>query len=291
MKKLIKNKTALFFALFLFAFFAAVQSGSFDRFGDKWVNKELVNQNIQYLNLYHQQGIENSVKLSEIYTTLRLFQSAEVGVSFIIKYQVHIGETVAALTKLVEQGIAVSAGTSVITDILKITQELSNFLSPYLFKMTLLAAATFFLFFSISRHHHLTKISQIIKEIMIMLFLVSYLVVPYAIHFSAWLGQEVTAQFKQDSQIQMSEFHKTVAKPKKENELKRIAEDAIHELERAIIDVTHVLGVIRNFVIRHLAVVVIDGILMPLTIFFVLSWIIRNIILYIRRYIYNLEYT
>ncbi len=274
-----KNRYRLLFGIGFAVLFFLLQIDAVHRFSASFIEQELTRQNLAYLSHVERESRGNLIKLAEIFAVLKVIESGQVGISFIIDAQVRVGRALAAFSDLVERGIVVSVVAASAAVGLKGLVRLADVVSPILFKLALPLLATYFIAASISSAHLVTIVSRVLSEAIVALFLTAYLLIPYSIHGTGWLSQQITADLKQEGREHLNHIHQELTQGKQRKaRLKERAEHAIHEFERTAVHVPQKVSAMSLFLIRHVAATIIEGVLFPIGIFLALWFTVRQVI-------------
>ena len=274
-----KNRYRLLFGTGFLALFLLLQNDALHRFSARFIEQELTKQNLAFLNHAEREARGNLIKLAEIFAVLKVIESGEVGISFFVDAQVRVGRALAAFSDLVERGIVVSVVAASAAAGLKGLVRLADVVSPLLFKLALPLLATYFIAASISSTHLVTLVSRVLSEAVVVLFLTAYLLIPYSIHGTGWLTQQITADLKQEGREHLINIHQELKQGEQRRpRIKERAEHAIHEFERTVLHMPQKVSAMSLFVIRHIAATIIEGLVFPIGIFLTLWFTVRRVI-------------
>lgn len=279
-----ENRLRLIAAAILIGLFLVLQSDTIHSFGASLTGHELERQNIAYLKHAEHQARNTFIKLSEIFALLKVIESSQVGISFVIHTDVTIGNAIASFTNLVGRAIVVSLAAAASSASLKELVVLIEVLNPLLFKAALLLSGIYLILASISRKNLLTSASRGLCEIAIIMFLTTYFIIPYSVHATGWISQQIIAEVKQKTHTKLDNLHKTIAPHQgdKSTHDKR-AHQALHRFDHFVVDIKHKVESMSLIFVQQISTMLIEGILLPLGLILVLFYSLKRIAKQMRR--------
>ena len=270
-----RNPVVLVLAAACLLLWMALQIDPVQKIAASLVDRELTEENAAYLDRSEKQAARTLFHLIESYAALRVIQSGEVGFSLIVETHVQVGDAIAGLTTIVERGIGVAALSATAAAAMKQLDRAAALLSPMLFELTLALLGVYLIARAIHAKHPITQLAHSITEVAGILFLTAFLLVPYSIHVSGWLGHQVVAPLKRQSTQHYVNLHKDIQHARADSERHGRAKAATHALERMFSDIGHRAEASSLAFVKHAAAALLEGIVLPLTIFATLLLILR----------------
>lgn len=273
-----KNRIRTICAGLVLGLFLLLQIDAVHDFGAKLIGEELNHQNVVYLKHAEHEARRTFIKLSEIYAVMRVIESGKVGISIFVETEVTIGRAMSSFVDLVERGIVVSLAAAAASASLKQLIALIEMLNPLLFKLTLLFGGAYLIVSSFSRKHWLTSTSRGLCEIVVLVFLTTYLIIPYSIHATGWLGQQLTAEIKHNTNERLNNLHHDITRHRVDkSDHGKSAKHAMSRFDKFAVNIKHKIESMTLILIRHIATALIEGILLPLGLVLVLFYGIKRI--------------
>lgn len=208
-------------------------------YGVQLMEKEQLNTlattNQQYLKQVEHQGLDDLLKLIEISAILNVMQSSEIGVSFIADFNVTVGEVLKELNHSIKTAIEINLASVAVTKLIGLVARLSHFISPLILYACLGLWAVFLLFWTARNQkwvpQHIALNTRLLAKQATLIFVIFHLILPYSIHFSALISQEINHELHQNSSQQLDSVHSAVTALHGKGELKTKAKNSIHSLK------------------------------------------------------------
>ena len=266
--KLIVNKNMLVLALVCLGLLIVTAAFSVTSISNWFGQDEIINVIDNYLNQSQQTARYDLIKLSELAALLSLIQSSEVGVSFFVDIQVGVGQLITSLSSLVIKAIEASLLAISAVEIIKLTVKFSEMITPWIF-LTLLVSGTLYGFNHafIQGNHRYKTVCDSFTKVVVTLFLVFHLFLPYSLYGAAYLSQHLTNETKLENQAALKNLHENMDATHKKEDLKDRAENAIHTFEKIVLDLPQKVEAMTVYYTRHIAMTLFEYILMPIMLF------------------------
>jgi len=234
-----------------------------------WLGQDSIIISINsYLNESQRIARNDFVKLSELSALLAPLQSSEVGISFIVDVQVGVGQLLESFTKLVVDAAEVSVLVISTIEIIKYSLSLSEMITPWLFLMVLAAGVLY------GFNHSFTGgrgayslIGNRFVKIVITLFLVLHIFLPYSLYGAALFSKHLIDDSKAANHSVLNNLHQHMGATHKKEGLKDRAENAIHSFEKIVLDVPRKVEAMAIYHARHMAMSLFEFIVLPIALF------------------------
>ena len=236
----------------------------------------LYEANMAYLSGIEEQAQKNIIELAEAQSVLNVLQSSDVGISFIVKFQVGIGKELATLTNLIDRAILGNLFEASLAYFSSMLLMLSDAISPILL-IALLAAISYACFsrLFIPIHFKYSKLGHKALQLTLTLFLTLHILLPYSIHTAAMISNQLTHDLKQ-----LSGHSLTISKLSNsgQEKLEDKAKHAIKMLEEDTSKLADKTSNLINHIIRHMIIVIFERIIFPCLMFYFFWLILRRVL-------------
>lgn len=234
----------------------------------------VVSVNETYIEHSADESRDILVVLAALNGGLEVLQSSSIGISFFVDVDITLGNTLSSLNDLV-----ISArNTSMKSIAMLYTTKLILKVCQKIYYSFLMSAVIFCLIFMgcrvyMSEHTGIGKIFAKLSKRLFSLFLLSYLLIPLSIHGAGYISKNISTLFRAELHGNYSNIHKHIVGDQQENSLKKRAENAIHKFENIMTKLDHKVEAMTMNVVSHIAVVVFDGLIVPLAMLAILLWL------------------
>jgi len=217
--------------------------------------------------------------MGELSAVTEVARSSQLGVSFFASFNVEVGNLLHAFTNILDRGIAVLLASLSAIEFLVLVDDIAHWLSPVLFEVTIILAIGFYLAKLLSLSNILiVKIMQL-AQLSLGLFLIAHLALPYSIHLSAVVGQELSQSKRQVIAQTLKYTHDDMVVRNKRQDLKESAESSLRNLKKTHQQhLNHKVSNLSKYLFRSIALNVFDLFFMPTFLLFLLCRIFRKLI-------------
>ena len=249
-------------------------------FVTEWLNTaSLHHQNQAYLDKAHELATTDITHFTELLAVTEVARSSEVGVSFFASFNVDVGNILHSFSTLLEKGIEVLLASLSAIEVLALLDNLANWLSPFLFKVAILTTILYYVTKLLLKPKSISTKTLQFCQLAVGLFLLAHIALPYSIHLSSLVSQELTQTKRQDISLSLKHTHHEFASTKKRSSLKDNAETSLHHLKTMPRKhITHKVSNLSKHIFTSIALNVFDLLIMPVLLLLLLNKFCMKII-------------
>jgi len=249
-------------------------------FVTEWLNTaSLHHQNQAYLDKARALATTDIVHLSELLAVTEVARSSDVGVSFFASFNVDVGNLLYSFSTLLEEAIGVMLASLSAIEFLVLVDEFANWLSPFLFELVILTAIIFYATKLLLKPENVSTRTLAFCKLATSLFLLAHIALPYSIHLSPLVSQELTESKRQDISLSLKHTHNELTSTKKSTDLKDNAEASLQHLKTMPRKhITQKVSNLSKHIFTSIAINVFDLLIMPLLLLLLLNKLCIKII-------------
>ena len=234
-------------------------------------NHTLVKENEAYLQGIEHIDRENLMLLTEIDGVITVLNSSEIGVSFFVDAQVKIGHALSAFTRFISDGLELTLLSLTVTKSTQWLLEICESISPILLCLCFLSVGIYNLF----KFGNIEKTSgqpytKRVLEFSFVLFLCSYLVIPYTVYSTALVDNFVYTQLTQEKNTNLKNLHSSVVNQTASHSLEEKAQNDIKHFEKMMVHLPQKVDMMANYHSDHFVYNLFRAIVMPGFMFFMI---------------------
>lgn len=227
-----------------------------------WIGKDhLTKVNEAYLDEASDEALATFMVLSALKAGLAAVESSSAGFSFIVDVQVQVGRFVHSMKKLVDYGWNASLlGLATIT-FFRMLLTISNAACPYFVDMLLVALVIYIYF-----EHTVRKPARWMVEVvryMSFLALLSYLIIPLAVHAASFASKSLTIPGAQEIREQIRDKHQHLLSTHEEGDVNDHAHTGIKGYEHTVKGLPDQHSHLSGQMSRYMVHVLFDVIVFP----------------------------
>ncbi len=248
--------------------------------GSKMGAGRITDANETYLADASSEALRDTLMLGEVAALLEVLKSTDLGVQLIVSVDVQAGGVLSSLTTAVDWALGAAAAAAVSAEALTFLNSVADQVSAVL----LLAALVVFALWMILRLAPVAAVfrsmGRALTEGMVVLFLMTYLVLPYSINVGGWLGETVAGSIAPDTDVAVEQFHGATFKSSGLNtdlnfwsnsgNVRSVYEDLTDELPDKVSSLT-------SYAVQSLAHLIVVGLMFPLLVVIGLGLICRRL--------------
>jgi hypothetical protein len=246
----------------------------------EWLNMaSLYHHNQSYLSKAQALATTDILNFTELLAATEVARSSTVGVSFFASFNVDIGNILHSFSIVIEKGVGVQLASLAAIEVLMLLDGLAYWVSPFLFKLVILVSILYYLTQLLLMPKVISLKMHRAGEVMIVLFLLSHIALPYSIHLSSLVGQALTQEKRSSISSTLQYTHDELTISKKSTSFKNQAESSLHLLKSiSRKHIVHKVSMISKHVFTSIALNVFDLLIMPGLLLFLLYKACLNIL-------------
>ncbi|WCN08901.1 hypothetical protein [Marinomonas mediterranea] len=260
-----QNKFTLLKLVALVAFLLLLQFNQLVFLADWFKMSSLYLHNQSYLSSVQAVANTDILNFTELLAVTEIASSSTVGVSFFASFNVDIGNVLQSFASLLEQGIGVQLASLAALEILALLNDLSYWVSPLLFKLVLLTSILYYVAKLLLRSQSISSTLYHVGKVAVAMFLLAHIALPYSIHLSSLISQELTQEKRQNLSNLLQNTHNELVSHKQHKSFTAHAEDSLHYLKSMTRKhITHKVSTVSKHVFTSIALNVFDLLIMPI---------------------------
>lgn len=246
----------------------------------EWLNmSSLHHHNQNYLGKVSDLATTDIINFSELLAVTEVARSSEVGISFFASFNVDIGNILHSFSTFLEKGIEVQLASLAAIEVLTLLDILAHWLSPLLFKLAILTTSLYYIAGLVFMPKSILLKLHYVGRFTIGVFLLAHVALPYSIHLSSLVSQELTQAKKQTISLSLQHTHAELTSVKKGVSLKDSAEESLHNLKSMPRKhITQKVTNVSKHVFMSIALNIFDLLIMPILLFLLLNSICIRLI-------------
>jgi hypothetical protein len=263
-------------------------SGVFHHTPPSFNTRTIALENQHYLKQAEKEAVEDLLKLSAISAALDVVSSSQVGVSFIAEFNVTLGHALNELNRGIKRALEVNMLSVAAIKVLGIIARAGEHTHHILIFLCLWSWLFYFLFDMASEHvkvpASVIRQMRVLSGRFLIVFVTFYLLLPYSIHVSALVSQQLHTKMREDNRTKLDNLHgsliiKEDAHDASKNSFKHKARSSINHLSQAQTKGIHQkVESLFSYLLISLTITLFDLIIMPVVILYGLYRICRQVL-------------
>lgn len=243
----------------------------------------ILRANQQYLKNVENNGLDDLFLLAEISSVLNVIETSEVGVSLIANFEVTLGSLLKDLNDGLSKAMQINTGALVAVQVMIMLSQFAHFLSPFLLWLCILAFVIFLAGKQLNKIQWINlqtvNILHMFARRSAILFLIAHILIPYSIHASSLIANQINAISQASTQEQLSNLHGSLKTINVEEKLKSRAESSVGQLKSMRPNDIHKhTENLMTYIFWTLALMLFNLFIMPILILYSLFVILRAMI-------------
>lgn len=240
----------------------------------------LIAQNKEYLRSIVKTDRVVLMHLAEIDSLLGVLQSGEVGISFIVDVHVTVGNSLKTFSKVVNSSLEATIFSIMASTALEMLLDLCESLSWLILILLLIVICLHSVIYLTGFNTGKSEVLQItFIEILALLFISTYLIVPYSIHGASYIENMVFLETTVERNNKLENLHKTLSEGSKNVGFKDKAKNDFKKFERVSLDLTKKIENVMAYHVEHFLHTLFRAFLIPIGIFSVLAYLLKMVLL------------
>ncbi|TDF41458.1 hypothetical protein EYS14_00950 [Alteromonadaceae bacterium M269] len=249
----------------------------------------IATENHNYLKQAEREAIDDLLKISEVSAALDVVSSSQVGISFIAEFNVTLGHALNELNRGVKRAMEVNMLSAAAIKVIGIIARAGEHTHQILISLCLWSWLFYFVLDIASEHvkvpASVVRQVRVLSGRVLILFVTFYLLLPYSIHFSALVSQQLHAKIKEDNRTKLDNLHSSlvIADDKKDSSkdsFKAKAKSSINHLSKTQAKGIHKkVQSLFSYLLISLTITLFDLVIMPIVILYGLYRICRQVLI------------
>ena len=245
-------------------------------------------ENHSYLKQAEQEAVSDLLKISEISAALDVVSSSQVGISFIAEFNVTLGHALNELNRGIKRSLEVNMLSAAAIKVIAIIARASEHSHQLLISLCLWSWLFYFVLDIASEHVKVpvsaVRQARVLSGRILILFITFYLLLPYSIHFSALVSQQLHAKIKEDNRTKLDSLHGSLVvkddkKDSSKKSFKAKAKSSINHLSTTQAKSIHQkVESLFGYLLISLTITLFDLVIMPIVILYGLYRICRQVL-------------
>lgn len=266
-----RNKPIFIKLVLLVLFFLLLQFNQLEFIADWLDMTSLYHHNQSYLTKIQVLATTDMVNFTELLSVTEIARSSTVGISFFASFNVDIGNVLHSFSIILEKGVEVQLTSLAAIEILMLLDDFAYWVGPFLFKLMILASIIYYLTQLVFMPKSISLKVYRVGEMMIVLFLLGHIALPYSIHISSLVSQVLTQEKRNNISSALQHTHDELTIIKKNASFKDHAESSLQYLKSiSRKNITHKVSSVSKHVFTSIALNVFDLLIMPGLLLFIL---------------------
>ena len=236
--------------------------------------------NAIYLENAASESLQDTLLLGEIAALLEVVKSTDFGIELIVSVDVQIGQVLSGLTRAIEWAMFAAAGATVASHALQFVNGIADQLSVILFLGLLWAVALWMLLRLLPVAGSMRTAGRAIAETLAVLFVLSYLVLPYAINVTGRLSESLAGSLHPDTQTTVTQLHDDTLQGgslstdlgywTNSSNLRAVYQEVTADLHDKV-------SALTRYAVMRIANLIVVGLLFPLSVVLILTLVLRRL--------------
>jgi hypothetical protein len=175
--------------------------------GEQTGADHITQANDAYLTDAANEGLKETLLLGEVAALLEVLGSTDIGIELIVSVDVQAGGVLSNLTRAIEWALAASTSATIGAHALKFVNAIADQGSANIVITLAWAVIAWMILRIVPAARTVRRMARSIAEILAVLFVISYLIIPYSINLTGWLGQTVSGSLAPDTETVVETFH------------------------------------------------------------------------------------
>lgn len=246
-----------------------------------WTGSGQITQSNQaFLEDASEAGLRDTLLLGEVSAFLEILRSTDFGIELIVSVDVQAGQAISTLVKAVEWAMLAAASGTILSETLLWVNGLTGVMSLGLLKLGGVAVVFWMVLRILEAKSAWRSIARGFVEVIGLVFLTTYLILPYSINLGGWLTETPHGALYSDAASTVENFHSETLGDSgldtdldfwtKSSEVKNAYEGITANLADKVASLT-------LFALRSMAHMLVVGILFPFLVAVVMVVILRRL--------------
>jgi hypothetical protein len=219
--------------------------------------------------------------LGEVAALLEVLSSTDIGIELIVSVDVQAGGVLSSLTRALEWALAASTSATIGSHALKFVNAIADQVSANIIIILAWAVIAWMVLRIVPAAPTVRRMTRSIAEVLAVLFMISYLIIPYSINLTGWLSQSVSGSLDPDAETVVESFHGATFTDGGINtdlgfwtrgqNVKSAYEDVTNELPDKV-------SALMSYTVQKFAHLLIVGVLFPLSVLLMLAVLGRRLV-------------
>lgn len=228
-----------------------------------------------------QEGLKETLLLAEVSALLDVLGSTDLGIELIVSVDVQAGGVLSSLSRAIEAALAASAAATVSAHALQFVNSIADHLSAELFVALVWAVAGWMILRILPVARHLRNLGRALTEAIAVVFIISYLVIPYSINVTGWLGGAIAGSLQPDTETAVEYFHSATFKDGSLNtdlDFWTRSSNVKSAYEGLVSDLPDKVSALTLYAVRKLAHLTVVGVVFPVMVVLGLGLLGRRLV-------------
>lgn len=242
------------------------------QFGNATGAGRITAANEAYLTDAAQDGLKEILLLGEVTALLDVLQSTDFGIELIVSVDVRAGGVLSSLANAAEWALGAAAAATVTTHALQFINGIADQVSAGLLVGLLWSVIIWMALRILPAADAMRGVARGITETFAVLFLISYLFIPYSINITGWLSQTAAGRLHVDTGTVVENLHGSTFKDGNLNtdlSFWTRSENVKSAYEQLTGDLPDKTSSLTRYTIEKFAHLLVVGILFPFTVLLV----------------------
>ena len=258
------NRRNLIILVLLIASLGLINSPQVAPIADWFTQDQIYQQNQQYLAQLKHDAQQDFSRLAALTGLLDVAQSSQIGLSFFAEFNVDVGNALAAFTRLVERGAEIAMASTTAIVLLGLLSDMAEAIAPLALQAALVAAIAWYALRVFHGTEHHQQLARQLTGLTFFIYLLLHMALPYSLHLSAGISQQITAEFRQNNSHSLQQIHLHIMGDNNKQDLKEKAEKSVDKLKKmSSVHINQKVEALSSYVIKNLALTLFDLLLMP----------------------------
>jgi len=237
--------------------------------------------NDAYLADAAKEGLKETLLLGEVGALFEVLSSTDIGIELIVSVDVQAGGVLSSLTRALEWAVAASMSATIGAHALKFVNAIADQVSANIVIALAWAVIAWMILRIVPAARTVRRMARSIAEVLAVLFVISYLIIPYSINLTGWLSQTVSGSLDPDTETIVETFHGATFTDgglqtdlgywTRGKNVKSAYENVTNELPDKV-------STLRSYTVQKFAHLLIVGVLFPLGVLLMLAVLGRRLV-------------
>lgn len=182
-------------------------AGLFADLGTLVGGEAILAANEAYLDEARRAALQDSLLLGEVLALLEVLRSTDLGLELIVSVDVQAGQALSALTAAVERAMGAALAATVLTEALIWLNRIGDLVALWALRSGAMALAVWMLLRILGAGALLRSLFRRLSEVLVLVFLLGYLVLPYSISLGGALSESAAGALASDTATTPDRLH------------------------------------------------------------------------------------
>jgi hypothetical protein len=182
-------------------------AGLFPDLGTLAGGEAIIAANEAYLDEARRAALQDSLLLGEVLALLEVLRSTDLGLELIVSVDVQAGQALSALTAAVERAMGAALTATVLTEALIWLNRIGDLVALWALRFGAMALAVRMLLRILGAGALLRSLFRRLSEVLVLVFLLGYLVLPYSINLGGALSDSAVGALASDTATTPDRLH------------------------------------------------------------------------------------